>query len=134
MQMSIGKRMAEVRSAQGLNQVDFAELVGVPRSSYKNYERGAFEPPTSLVMHICERFGVDANWLLFGPRQPSEDELNRIAASIEFAFNFFEGRDEQVTAPKLIRAVAVILNFLDSESDNASQAVPLLKQVFSEAL
>ena len=30
--MSIGKRLAEVRATQGLNQIDFAELLGVPRS------------------------------------------------------------------------------------------------------
>ncbi|WP_199555109.1 helix-turn-helix domain-containing protein [Sandaracinobacteroides hominis] len=132
--MSIGKRMAQVRSAQGLNQVDFAQLLEVPSSSYKNYERGAFDPPTSLVRQICERFSVDANWLLLGQQRPSEDELNRVAASVEFAFNFFEARDELVTAPKLVRAVAVVMNLLDSDGANAAQALPLLKQVFSESV
>ena len=131
--MSIGKRLAEVRAEQGLNQVEFAELLGVPRSSYKNYERGAFDPPTSLVVQICKRYGVDANWLLFGNRRPSEDELNRIAAGIEFAFNFFEQRDLPVTASKLTRALAIILSILDGKESDPSKSLPLLKQVFLEA-
>jgi len=130
--MSIGKRLAEVRATQGLNQVDFAELLGVPRSSYKNYERGAFDPPTSLVVQICGKYGVDANWLLFGTRQPNEDELNRISAAIEWAFNFFEERDLPASAANLTRAVAVILSILDDKASDPAKARPLLKQLFPE--
>ena len=117
---------------QGLNQIDFAELLGVPRSSYKNYERGAFDPPTSLVVQICEKFGVDANWLLFGTRRPSEDELNRIAAAIEWAFDFFKDRDIPDSAAHLTRAVAVILSILDDKASDPAKALPLLKQLFPE--
>ena len=124
--------MAEVRAAQGLNQIDFAELVGVSRSAYKNYERGASDPPTSLVVQICERYGVDANWLLFGTRRPNEDELNRMAAAIEWAFNFFEERDLAVTPAYLTRAVAVILSILDDKASDPAKALPLLKQLFPE--
>jgi transcriptional regulator with XRE-family HTH domain len=124
--------MAEVRAAQGLNQIDFAELVGVSRSAYKNYERGASDPPTSLVVQICERYGVDANWLLFGTRRPNEDELNRMAAAIEWAFNFFEERDLAVTPANLTRAVAVILSILDDKASDLAKALPLLKQLFPE--
>lgn len=130
--MSIGKRLAEVRATQNLNQIDFAELLGVPRSSYKNYERGAFDPPTSLVVQICERYSVDANWLLFGTRRPNEDELNRMAAAIEWAFNFFEERDLAVTPANLTRAVAVILSILDDKAADPAKALPLLKQLFPE--
>ena len=130
--MSIGKRLAEVRATQNLNQVDFAEQLGVPRSSYKNYERGAFDPPTSLVVQICERYGVDANWLLFGTRRPSEDELNRMTAAIEWAFNFFEERDQTVTPANLTRAVAVILSILDDKASDPAKALPLLKQLVPE--
>ena len=126
--------MAEVRGAQGLNQVDFAELVGVSRSAYKNYERGASDPPTNLVVQICERYGVDANWLLFGTRRPSEDELNRMAAAIEWAFNFFEERDQAITPANLTRAVAVILSILDDKASDPAKALPLLKQLFPEAV
>jgi transcriptional regulator with XRE-family HTH domain len=129
--MSIGKRLAEVRATQGLNQIDFAELLGVPQF-VQNYERGAFDPPTSLVVQICERYGVDANWLLFGTRRPNEDELNRMAAAIEWAFNFFEERDLAVTSANLTRAVAVILSILDDKASDPAKALPLLKQLFPE--
>jgi ribosome-binding protein aMBF1 (putative translation factor) len=40
---NIGQRMAQVRAATGLNQLDYAELINVAKSSYKNYERGALD-------------------------------------------------------------------------------------------
>ena len=68
--MSIGKRIVEIRKTTELNQTDFAEQFGSSRGTYKNYERGAVDPPVSLVMKICEKNGINANWLLLAEATP----------------------------------------------------------------
>jgi transcriptional regulator with XRE-family HTH domain len=130
---SIGRRMAEVRSATGLNQVGFAELINVARSSYKNYERDALDPPVSLVMAICERFGVDANWLLMGKTQPSKDELQKIEACIFFGCNFLEQEGKSLTPENINLAVATLLNFWSKDDPDFAAARPLFSTVMNAA-
>jgi transcriptional regulator with XRE-family HTH domain len=132
--MSIGKRIVEIRKTTGLNQTDFAELFGSSRGTYKNYERGAVDPPVSLVMKICEKYGINANWLLLGRNNPSEDELKRISASIAFAFEYLNERGEPVNAPNLNMAVATILNVLADITGDLSQVRPLLNTIFPKEL
>ncbi len=132
--MSIGGRIADIRNAQKLNQVDFAELLGVPKSSYKNYERGAFDPPTALIVSLCEKYGADANWLLLGKNKPSADDLNRVSASITFAFEYLNERGEPLNAPNLIKAVATILNMLDDLKSDFSAVRPLLNTIFPKEI
>jgi transcriptional regulator with XRE-family HTH domain len=126
--------MVGIRAATGLNQTEFCEQFGVSRGTYKNYERGAVDPPISLVAKICEKYEANANWLLLGKSKPSEDDLKKVSASIAFAFNYFEERDEPITASKLIRAVATILNVLDGSEPDFSAARPLLNTYFSEEM
>lgn len=132
--MSIGKRLVEVRKATGLNQTDFAVQFGVSRGTYKNYERGAVDPPISLVAKICEKYGANANWLLLGKSKPSEDDLNRVSASIAFAIDYLNERGAPVDAPNLIKAVATILNVLDELTSDSSQARPLLNTIFPKEI
>jgi DNA-binding transcriptional regulator YiaG len=43
--MNLGSRIALLRKRTGLNQVEFAQHLGISQSAFKNYERGASEPP-----------------------------------------------------------------------------------------
>jgi transcriptional regulator with XRE-family HTH domain len=128
--MSIGKRLVEIRKATGLNQTEFAELLGSSRGTYKNYERGAVDPPVTLLVKLCEKYGTNANWLIMGKSKPSEDDLKRISASIAFAIEFLEERGEPVNGANLSKAVATILNMLDDLTADFSQALPLLNTIF----
>jgi DNA-binding XRE family transcriptional regulator len=125
--------MAQVRAATGLNQLDYAELINVARSSYKNYERGALDPPSTLVIAICERFGVDANWLLMGKTQPSKDELQKIEACIFFGINFLEQEGKPLTPENINLAVATLLNFWSKDDPDFAAARPLLSTVMNAA-
>ncbi|QTD57260.1 helix-turn-helix transcriptional regulator [Parasphingorhabdus cellanae] len=124
--------MAEVRAAAGLNQIDFAEQLSVPKSSYKNYERGAFDPPLSLIMQICETYAVDANWILFGKSKPSNKDLDKISDSIERAFSFLSEEGLELNAKNTNKAVAVILNLQDESGLDKSSVDPLLKKLVAE--
>ena len=62
----IGKRIAQVRKRLGLNQIEFAKVFGISQSAFKNYERGVADPPAKLVISICQKHEVSAEWLLLG--------------------------------------------------------------------
>lgn len=54
-----------VRALRGpQNQHDFAETLGIPQTTYSNFERGAREPGLDLLGEISTRFGVSVDWLL----------------------------------------------------------------------
>lgn len=81
--MSIGKRLAAVRRLSGLNQIDFASHFGVSKNSIKDYERGATDPSYSLLVKLCTRYKIDANWLMLGRGNP--DQITGVVYSGEGA-------------------------------------------------
>jgi len=60
--------MAEVRKYVGLSQAAFAKEIeenrGAPAIS--EWENEVYIPNITVIRNICERFQIDANWLLFG--------------------------------------------------------------------
>jgi SOS-response transcriptional repressor LexA len=69
--MTIGKRIRQVRGA--LSQGEFADALGVSKSAVGSYERDAQAPGSTVIVAICERFGIDPAWLLFGFGVPKND-------------------------------------------------------------
>ena len=61
--MSLNERLKQLRGS--MSQVAFAKLVGASQSSIVNYEKGRL-PDSGFIESVCNRFGVTADWLLFG--------------------------------------------------------------------
>lgn len=80
-------RIKELRVSRGLNQEQFAEKIGVGRSTVGNYELGSRIPLDAILKNICETFGVSRAWLEFGegPMYPpeSDDEIRIITRAME---------------------------------------------------
>ena len=74
--MLLGHRLAAVRAQTGLTQGEFAESLGLSLRAYANYERGEREVPTALVQSVRQTYGIDSDWLMFGPG----DEPRKAAA------------------------------------------------------
>lgn len=64
--LAFGERLARVRLAQGLNQSDFAESLGLSMRAYCNYERGEREAPLAVLRAMYEVYEVDPMWLIGG--------------------------------------------------------------------
>lgn len=64
--MTVAERLAHVRKSLGMNQIPFAEKLGVSQSAYKNYEREATDLPINVAIKLCDDYGVSAEWLLLG--------------------------------------------------------------------
>lgn len=70
---TFGERLKQVR--EGLSQAQAAAAVGLPQMTWSNYERGRNEPRYDILDAICTRFGVKADWLLFGRGAMRDDAV-----------------------------------------------------------
>lgn len=71
----LGKRIAALRSAKGLNQKQLAEKLNVSPSSVGMYEQGRREPSLELIVGMAEVLCVSIDFLLTGrPAAPEIDD------------------------------------------------------------
>ncbi len=78
----IGKRIAEVRKSNGINQKDFAVIMGVSIAALSLYERGESDPNTKFLCLLSEEFHVSIDWLLTGVESEPEvikESINELA-------------------------------------------------------
>lgn len=69
--VAIGDRLREQRQRLGLSQLDFAEAVGVSKTTQFNYETGARSPDAEYLLNAGEQ-GVDITFVLLG--QPAQSK------------------------------------------------------------
>jgi transcriptional regulator with XRE-family HTH domain len=55
------------REARGLNMRETAKLLGMPYTTYVNYEKGTREPTSEVLIHLADFFGVSTDQLLGRP-------------------------------------------------------------------
>lgn len=77
------ERIKVLRKELGLTQQEFADKLGVKRTTIGNYELGRNEPVDSVVSLICDRCHVNETWLRSGEGEmfvelSREDELQRL--------------------------------------------------------
>lgn len=61
--MLLKRRIRQLREAHGMNQSEFADLLGVNRAQVSRWERGE-NPSLESLRSILEKTGVSADWLL----------------------------------------------------------------------
>lgn len=62
--MDIAERIKLVRGK--ISQDDFAQRIGVHKSSLGRYERGESVPDSNFLSTICLEFGIYPQWILLG--------------------------------------------------------------------
>lgn len=70
---TLGSRIRSIREQHGLNQDEFAKLIGVVRSSISTYEKDANLPNANVLAEICTKFHISTQWLLLGIGDPISD-------------------------------------------------------------
>lgn len=58
------ENLKKLRLEQKLNQTDFGQLFGVPKSTYQGYEAGDREPDSSFWVSVADRYKVSTDFLL----------------------------------------------------------------------
>lgn len=63
--MTFGERLTQLRKENGYNtRNDFAEKLGIPSTTLRNYEIGVREPGHTFLKQISELFNVSVDYLL----------------------------------------------------------------------
>ena len=60
----IGKRIKQVRIKSGISQKDMAKRLGIPESSWSNYENEIREPGINLIYSFCKEMGITIDELI----------------------------------------------------------------------
>jgi transcriptional regulator with XRE-family HTH domain len=71
---SIGARLACIRKARGLTQVDLAERLGIAQSAISDYERDRLRLHSELIIQLSRILEVSADDLLGITDEPLPDE------------------------------------------------------------
>ncbi|TAD99152.1 MAG: XRE family transcriptional regulator [Bacteroidetes bacterium] len=64
MKMKIGNRLLAIRQEKGLTQVDIADLLGLPESTYARYERNETQIDYTKLVKFSEKLNVPVQDLL----------------------------------------------------------------------
>ena len=86
------KKLKELRKDAGFTQLQFAEKIGVARTTYAEYEQGKIQPPIDKIQRICRIFsinmsdlmevtndtGIDVSSVLFKANLSDNDKILRI--------------------------------------------------------
>lgn len=77
-------RIKEIRKTLGMTQQEFADRLGIKRTTIGNYEAGRNDPVDAVISLICDRCNVNEKWLRTGDgemfRKIDEfDEFYRLA-------------------------------------------------------
>lgn len=73
MNAEYGQRLATWRKEQRLSQRALGSVLGVSQGYLSDIESGRSEPSRNFVQALTERFGVSADWLLFGVGVPNSE-------------------------------------------------------------
>lgn len=104
---TLGDRLTALRKAAGYSQSEFAEKLGISRSSYQYYERNERELPASLLLKICNFFDDDAHRILTG--QPSALVMRRIDEISSLIEEYEEDVDLEFTPKARMRVMIKVL-------------------------
>lgn len=66
---SIGARIKHIRKSHELNQVSFAQSLGISQGTLSELEKNKFNPSVETLLQLHQKFDVDINWLLMGEKR-----------------------------------------------------------------
>ena len=81
-------RFRFLRRRANLNQEEMGEKLNVTRQTISGYETGRLSPSTKSIELMCDLYGINPWWLLYGVGGPSSDpqdvQLQKDAAPYSF--------------------------------------------------
>ena len=64
--IKIGDRLKSLRKKENLTQSQFAEKIGLPRTTYANYENNSREPSKEILEKIATVLNITVEFLIYG--------------------------------------------------------------------
>ncbi|WP_050697975.1 helix-turn-helix domain-containing protein [Anaeromassilibacillus senegalensis] len=62
--MTFGERIIQLRKEHGYTRLQFAEKIGMPQTTLRNYETNTREPGHSFIIQMAREFNVTTDYLL----------------------------------------------------------------------
>src|SRR4051794_32389525 len=72
-----GERLAKTREERHLTQQKLADLLEKSRTTIVQYEKGAIQPPLSVIQLMANELGADPSFLAFGTGEGAKTEGQR---------------------------------------------------------
>ncbi|ANE45880.1 hypothetical protein SY83_05680 [Paenibacillus swuensis] len=60
---TIGEKVKAIRKKHNLNQIDFADTIGISQGRLSEIEQGKTKPSAETLNELRKKFYVDLNWL-----------------------------------------------------------------------
>ncbi|URJ43636.1 helix-turn-helix transcriptional regulator [Paenibacillus polymyxa] len=105
---TIGQRIRTIRKTNNLNQIKFANTIGVSQGTLSELEQDKYRPSLDIIIAIKENFNSHIEWLIFGDTPVSKKPIFNLAIEaqeLELISSFREltkeDRDEIIDFIKL---------------------------------
>ena len=59
-----GIRLKQTRLERGMTQKEIGTLLGMEQSNYQRLEQGKLDIKISMLMNVCKKLDISADWLL----------------------------------------------------------------------
>ncbi|WP_223192921.1 helix-turn-helix domain-containing protein [Paenibacillus sedimenti] len=63
---TLGERIRGIRKNNQLNQIEFANMIGVSQGTLSELEQDKYKPSVDILIVIQEKFKVGIEWLIIG--------------------------------------------------------------------
>ena len=70
--IAFGERVRELRKAKGRTQKQMGEFLGLTERTYRAYEAGEVDPPSSKAIKLADYFDVSIDYLLGRSDDPTK--------------------------------------------------------------
>jgi transcriptional regulator with XRE-family HTH domain len=74
---TLGKRLKYIRNQNSLNQIEFAQKIGVSQGTLSDLEKDKCKPSVDTLISLRVNLGVDVNWLITGESEQSAMHWNK---------------------------------------------------------
>lgn len=86
----MNERIKKIRKTLGLTQQEFADVIGIKRNTFSQYEIGRNEPIDAVITLICREFDVNENWLRTGEgemfiEKSKDEQITEMLVNIQLA-------------------------------------------------
>ena len=99
------RNLKQLRLEKGFSQMEMANELNMPQSTYQQYEAGINEPKFSTLIQIADYFDVSIDYLIgrTNIREPWDGKGDRVSAEIAFLKNS-QARQALLTLLREIRS------------------------------
>ena len=126
----MNNRIKELRKSLNLTQQEFADRIGIKRTTIANYETYRNEPVDSVVSLICREFNVNEKWLRYGEGEMLAQPIDEIAAAVENLLEY----DPEAERDPVIDVIIEIVKTYSSLNDESKAVVRSLIKAMAMAI